>query len=498
MAAPTAFSEVDILTAQGDAATDPSLSVNFYEAAKKLPTNKTAAADLLCKLSAAYLRRGREGDVSLAVVYSTTAASVRPDARAFLQCSKAKLAHAVSQRTHADCGESMRHSFQEAMRMVSEGLALSPDDEGLSNQRAEIARLVATLKPPSTPCDVCNRPAEHRCARCGLKTYCSLACQRIHWPLHKSVCRAPRRPIDGAKGYAQSVSFGDVRTLGYYPDASYMRRSSRVTDRVMADALSACDSTLLVHSSRKEGLAAAYRTSAAELNAMKMVPQFVFSASLIGSLWATRGRGIVMALGAGLSPNININGSELFDNSVSLLAMTIIDGNVDAVKLLLDLGAHVDRGCPSTMCTPLLLATSLRHEEIVQALLDAGADLRAASTQGYTLLHNALENNVSDAAAALPAVCPTARLVPRTEWCQRGHRIVQMLCAAGAPLESLNCHGLAPLHVAAADGDVVAIRLLVDGGANVHVRSGNGAYPLAFAERNGHATAAALLKKLSK
>jgi len=71
-----------------------------------------------------------------------------------------------------------------------------------------------------------------------------------------------------------------------------------------------------------------------------------------------------------------------------------------------------------------------------------------------------------------------------------------MLCTAGAPLESLNCHGLAPLHIAAADGDVVAIRLLVDGGANVHVRSGNGAYPLAFAERNGHAAAAALLKKL--
>jgi len=109
MAAPTAFSEVDILVAQGDAATDPSLSVDFYEAAKKLPTNKTVTVDLLCKLSAAYLRRGREGDVSLAVVYSTAAASVRPDARAFLQCSKATLAQAVSQRTHLDCGESMRH-----------------------------------------------------------------------------------------------------------------------------------------------------------------------------------------------------------------------------------------------------------------------------------------------------------------------------------------------------------------------------------------------------
>lgn len=42
--------------------------------------------------------------------------------------------------------------------------------------------------------DVCLKRAHSKCARCGHSWYCSRACQKKDWPLHKTVCHAPRKP----------------------------------------------------------------------------------------------------------------------------------------------------------------------------------------------------------------------------------------------------------------------------------------------------------------
>lgn len=480
------------LISQGDAAADVSVAIGFYEAAKKRVKEfgGSAATDLLCKLSAAYLARGSGDDIAIAVAYTCSVSFLQPSASTFLHYGKAKLAQGVHKRTESDCGESMRRSFREALSAVDKGLALAPGDEGLTVLRTEIEHLAATLKASSPPCDMCSQPAGKRCSRCGLKTYCSTACQRLHWPVHKPFCRAPARPA-GYSGCieANAVVFGDAQTFGFYPESSSMLRSGFATDLSVASAMSACETSLLIFCNLDEEREAALRTSAAELNAMRTVDYKVFLSSLVGSIWEQGVKGAVIAIGAGLNPNLDIHAHFVS----SLLGLAVTTRDLDAVRLLLAVGAQVDRGIPASMATPLILAASSLQYDVIEELVDAGADLRAASNEGFTALYFLLMSSSrsgSPHAHALSPLPSAARAL-----C---YKVMQKLCARGAPLSSLNCHGLAPLHVAAAEGDVTAIAMLVAAGANVLQPSGNGATPLAFALREGHHKAAALLTKLSK
>lgn len=42
---------------------------------------------------------------------------------------------------------------------------------------------------PKLVCGYCENPAIRVCSRCCLVRYCSVKCQRTHWPAHKKVCR---------------------------------------------------------------------------------------------------------------------------------------------------------------------------------------------------------------------------------------------------------------------------------------------------------------------
>jgi uncharacterized protein len=62
-------------------------------------------------------------------------------------------------------------------------------------------------------------------------------------------------------------------------------------------------------------------------------------------------------------------------------------GNVDAVKLLLEFGAAVNAKEPSQNQTALMWAIAERHAGVVKALIDAHADLKGATKQGFTPIH---------------------------------------------------------------------------------------------------------------
>lgn len=40
----------------------------------------------------------------------------------------------------------------------------------------------------------CNNPGKHLCSGCGGESYCSKECQKAHWPIHKSTCKASVKP----------------------------------------------------------------------------------------------------------------------------------------------------------------------------------------------------------------------------------------------------------------------------------------------------------------
>lgn len=112
--------------------------------------------------------------------------------------------------------------------------------------------------------------------------------------------------------------------------------------------------------------------------------------------------------------------------------------------------------------TPLHMASYFGKMDAVKLLLEAGAPIRARST-------NAMNNHPIHAAAA----------GKRTE-------IVPILIEAGADVNATQAGGFTPLHAAAQNGDFDMAKALLAAGANPNVRADNGQLPLDLALGQGH------------
>lgn len=128
-------------------------------------------------------------------------------------------------------------------------------------------------------------------------------------------------------------------------------------------------------------------------------------------------------------------------------------------------GAYSSDGFPV-----LGLAATFGHAETVRLLLDSGADVNAAATNGTG--YNALTGAVS----------------------QRRRDVTKMLLAAGAKADYRYGPGWSPLHEAAMDGDAEVAAALLDHGAELNARNNDGKTPLALAVANQKTQVADLLR----
>jgi uncharacterized protein len=119
----------------------------------------------------------------------------------------------------------------------------------------------------------------------------------------------------------------------------------------------------------------------------------------------------------------------------------------------------------------LHLAAYFGHGDAVDALLEAGADVRALSDndEANTALHAALAG-------------------------RRDHRVVSRLLASGADVNARAGGGYTPLHIAAFHDDVVVVNALLAHGAAAEVPSQDGQTPLAIAEAKGQTHVARRLR----
>jgi len=102
--------------------------------------------------------------------------------------------------------------------------------------------------------------------------------------------------------------------------------------------------------------------------------------------------------------------------------------------------------------TPLMAAVfnAERTPEMIQLLIEAGADVNAATPEGYTALHIFIDVDGPSGSGELPG------------------QIVRMLVAAGADLEAKQHWGWTPLMRAVVEGTDDELQALIDAGADAN------------------------------
>ncbi|XP_029981407.1 ankyrin repeat domain-containing protein 50 [Sphaeramia orbicularis] len=151
-----------------------------------------------------------------------------------------------------------------------------------------------------------------------------------------------------------------------------------------------------------------------------------------------------------------------------------VKGYGEVACLLLERGADPGHRDHDGM-TPLLLAAYEGHDDIVELLLEAGADVdETAGPNG----------NVSAAAAVTPLLAAAAMGQIKT---------VSRLLFWGAAVDAIDCEGRTALCLAAARGSVEVVRALLDRGLDENHKDDLGWTPLHAAACEGHRVICAVL-----
>ena len=160
------------------------------------------------------------------------------------------------------------------------------------------------------------------------------------------------------------------------------------------------------------------------------------------------------------------------------LVAALAAGHFQTAKFLHDNGAHPNiRGKAGT--TPLLTAAYNGDFEMVRVLLEYKADVNARHTRGWTSLHLASHGNPSLG----PNITPSFS------------NVAQLLLEHGADINAkATSHSAStPLHIAAQQGRVEVVYVLLQNGANVSMKDDRGRTALQMASDRGHVDVMKLL-----
>ena len=209
------------------------------------------------------------------------------------------------------------------------------------------------------------------------------------------------------------------------------------------------------------------------------------------------------------------------------LALAAFHGHTDTVRYLVglpevDLTHHGSRNHTALHC-----AVERKHADVVQVLIDAGADIETKNDEGRSPLHFASFSGelttVNMLVKAGADVCATdARRdtcliiaayyghtdtvrylvsLPEVDLTHHGSRnhtalhcaverkhadVVQVLIDAGADIETKNVQGCSPLHLASISGELTTVKMLVEAGADVRATDTGRDTCLTLAAYYGH------------
>lgn len=163
-------------------------------------------------------------------------------------------------------------------------------------------------------------------------------------------------------------------------------------------------------------------------------------------------------------------------------------GDVAAVREWLAQGANVnarDQRRKTKNSTPLMLAAAAGHSEVVNLLLDAGADINASD------LADANQRQplgiISDNYESLTAMGFSLGMTPLMLAASKGYKnTVQVLIARQANLQTRDCFERDALCLSCINGHLEVVQALMQAGGGINQQDSQGDTPLLMALKNDH------------
>ena len=178
-----------------------------------------------------------------------------------------------------------------------------------------------------------------------------------------------------------------------------------------------------------------------------------------------------------------------FDES---LLQAAEDGNIDSVRLLLDIGTDVNYQNKDGW-TALMVACQNGHYQVVELLLHNNADPNIQEEDGWTVLIFACENGHYQVVELLLHNNADPKVQEGDGWtalmfaCQNGHyQVVELLLHNNADPNVKTKNGVTALMAACQNGHYQVVELLLHNNADPNVQTKDGVTALMFACQNGH------------
>ncbi|EWZ34098.1 hypothetical protein BFJ63_vAg12664 [Fusarium oxysporum f. sp. narcissi] len=188
-------------------------------------------------------------------------------------------------------------------------------------------------------------------------------------------------------------------------------------------------------------------------------------------------------------------------NGLGLSALDIAcrRGNEEVVKALLDAGADVS-AVDKEGWTPLLFAVVEGRLEVAKLLIEKGARAMDPHRRGWMPLHSAIWAGHTEMVKLLIENGASVVAADRDGWvplhyasCRRHVEIVKLLIEKGSDIMAATKAGVTPLHSASGTGHTEVAKLLVEEGASIMAATWRGFTPLHTAAQYGHCQVTKLL-----
>jgi ankyrin repeat protein len=161
------------------------------------------------------------------------------------------------------------------------------------------------------------------------------------------------------------------------------------------------------------------------------------------------------------------------------------ENNLPEVSRLLSVGADVNATCwHMNDMTPLHFACKKGHVQVLNELLDHGADVETKDVFGRTPLHFACLNG---------HLAVVVELIPNDSNDATNSILGKRKSRAGANIEAKTNQGNTPLHIASIQDHLAIVKALVSGGANILAANNDGRLPVHCAVSEGKSAASKYL-----